>query len=73
MSMYMPLSRRVILLVRSRVKALTLTVVAIGIIELPNFLSGGEPALLSQRRLGDIFATLCLASTVGLRVRCCVR
>lgn len=57
--MYMTLSRRVILLVRSRVKALTLTVLAIGIIEWPNLI-GGEPALLAVG-LGDTFAILCLA------------
>ena len=57
--MYMPLSRRVILLVRSRVKALTLTVLAIGIIEWPNLI-GGERTLLTVG-LGDIFAILCLA------------
>ena len=57
--MYMPLSRRVILLVRSRARALTLTVLAIGIIEFRN-LNGGEPTLLAAS-LGDIFAILCLA------------
>ena len=57
--MYMPLSRRVILLVRSRARALTLTVLAIGIIELRNLI-GGEPTLLAAS-LGDIFAILCLA------------
>ena len=57
--MYMPLSRRVILLVRSRVKALTLTVLAIGIIEWRNLI-GGEPTLLASS-LGDIFGILCLA------------
>lgn len=57
--MYMPLSRRVILLVRSRVKALTLTVLAIGIIHLAN-LGSGEPTLLAES-FRDIFLFLCLA------------
>lgn len=57
--MYMPLSRRVVLLVRSRVKALTLTGLAIGIIEL-RYLIGGEPTALAAS-LGDIFGILCLA------------
>lgn len=57
--MYMPLSRRVILLVRSRVKALTLTVLAIGIIHLANLVSG-EPTLLAES-FRDIFLFLCLA------------
>ena len=62
MSMYMPLSRRIILLFRSRVKALALMVLAIGIIEWPNLI-GGEPTLLAVG-LGDIFAILCLALPV---------
>ena len=57
--MYMPLSRRVILLVRSRAKALTLTVLAIGIIRSRNLISG-EPSLLAES-LGDIFLLLCFA------------
>lgn len=57
--MCMPFSRRVILLVRSRVKALTLTVLAIGIISWPSLASGG--ATLLATGLGDIFAMLCLA------------
>ena len=56
--MYMPLSRRIILLVRSRVKALTLTVLAIGIIQLPNLVSG-DPTLLAES-IHDIFLYLCL-------------
>ena len=56
--MYMPLSRRIILLVRSRVKALTLTVLAIGIIQLPNLVSG-DPTLLAEG-FRDIFLFLCL-------------
>ena len=57
--MYMPLSRRVVLLVRSRAKALTLTVLAIGIIELRNIIRGGSTLLATS--LGDTFAILCLA------------
>lgn len=57
--MYMSLSRRVILLVRSRVKALTLMVIAIGLIELRDLI-GGEPTLLATS-IRDIFAILCLA------------
>ena len=57
--MYMPWSRRVILLVRSRVKALTLTVLAIGIFHLANLVSG-EPTLLAES-FRDIFLFLCLA------------
>ena len=57
--MYTPLSRRIILLVRSRIGALTLTVLAIGIIELRNLISD-EPTLLAAS-FRDIFALLCLA------------
>ena len=57
--MYMPLSRRVILLVRSRVKALTLTILAIGVIHLASLVSG-EPSRLAES-LRDIFLFLCLA------------
>ena len=57
--MFMPLSRRVILLVRSRVKALSLTVLAVGIIELSGLISG-EPTLLAES-FRDIFLFLCLA------------
>ena len=57
--MYMPLSRRVILLIRSRAKALTLTFLAIGIIQLRNLISG-EPTLLAES-FNDIFLLLCFA------------
>ena len=57
--MYMSLSRRIILLIRSRVKALALTVLAIGIIGLRNLISD-EPTLLAAG-LRDTFAILCLA------------
>lgn len=57
--MYMPLSRRIILLVRSRVKALTLTFLAIGIIELRDLISG-EPMLVVAS-LRDMFLLLCFA------------
>ena len=57
--MYMPSSRRVILLVRSRVKALTLAVLAIGIMELRDLISG-EPTLLAAS-FRDMFFLLCFA------------
>lgn len=56
--MHMALGRRTTLLVRSRVKALALTVSAIGFIELRS-LTSGEPPLLAAS-LVDMFSFLCL-------------
>ena len=56
--MHMTLSRRTALLVRSRAKALALTVLAIGIIELRS-LTSGEPTRIAASFV-DMFSFLCL-------------
>lgn len=56
--MHMPLIRRTTLLVRSRVKALTLTALAVGFIQLRS-LTSGEPTLVAAS-LVDMFSFACL-------------